>query len=257
MDFHDKRNKSTYTTRNADQSWIKVIQDLIPINRITNAVDIGCGGGIYAKALSDMGINLITGVDFSEQILEGASYNCRNHDNIILKHGNALETGLASNSYELVLERALIHHIDDLNKGFSEVNRILQKEGFFIIQDRTLEDCLLEGSENHIRGYFFDCFPRLAAFERSRRHRSIDVIQALEESGFIEIEEVSQWETRAVYENNDQLKMDLLARTGRSILHELTDEELAQLIFHIDTVLDSSKKIVEKDRWTIWTARKK
>ncbi len=161
IDFHSKKNQITYTTRKADQSWVETLTNLVAIDKISKAIDIGCGGGIYSKALSDMGVNEVTGIDFSEAILEGARENCRKYNNINLKHGSAFETGLDSNSYGLVLERALIHHIQDLQSCFKEAHRVLNDNGIFIIQDRTPEDCLLRGDVSHIRGYFFELFPKL------------------------------------------------------------------------------------------------
>ena len=256
MDFQSDHNRATYTTRNADDSWKEIISELVPIKNISKALEIGCGGGIYLKALSDMGVPSVTGLDFSKAILAGAQENCKNYKNIALKYGNALHTGLEDNRFNLLLERALIHHIEDLNTCFKEAYRLLEDKGHFIIQDRTPEDCLLEGDSEHIRGYFFELFPRLIEKEKNRRHTSEKVIQTLEEVGFKEIEEVKLWEVRKVYENKEQLLTDLSERTGRSILHELDDNELQLLINHIDRSISSEQQIVEKDRWTIWKAIK-
>ncbi|WP_085505784.1 hypothetical protein [Thalassobacillus devorans] len=68
--------------------------------------------------------------------------------------------------------------------------------------------------------------------------------------------EVKLWETRKVYHTKDQLLKDLSERTGRSILHELDDNELRIFINHVDKSLSSNKSIIEEDRWTIWRAVK-
>ncbi|WEG19258.1 methyltransferase domain-containing protein (plasmid) [Alkalihalophilus pseudofirmus] len=256
IDFHSKRNSNTYTTRKADKLWAVTLENLIPIKGISNALDIGCGGGIYSKALSDMGIEHVTGVDFSKAILDGAKENCKGYKNIDFEYGTAFETGLSSNKYDLLLERALIHHIKDLNSCFKEAFRLLNDGGFYIVQDRTPEDCLLKGDDSHIRGYFFELFPWLVEKETIRRHKSQCVIEILNKAGFRDIEEIKLWETRDVYDNKEQLLKDLKKRTGRSILHELDDEELNLLINHIDESLENNTNIVEKDRWTIWKAVK-
>ncbi|MFC0559196.1 class I SAM-dependent methyltransferase [Halalkalibacter alkalisediminis] len=256
IDFHSEKNRITYTTRKADNSWVEAIKNIVPIEKIFKSVDIGCGGGIYSKALSDMGIESVTGIDFSKAILEGARQNCEDYKNISFEHGNAFETHLNSDSYDLILERALIHHIDDLRPCFLEAFRLLKEDGFYIVQDRTPEDCFLEGDKSHIRGYFFELFPRLVEKETNRRHKKQFVVETLQEAGFKHIEEVKLWETRAVYDNKKQLLNDLSDRTGRSILHELDDKELKLLINHIDKSLSIDTNIIEKDRWTIWKAVK-
>lgn len=248
MDFHSKGNRNTYTTRTADGSWVDVIEELIATEHISSALDVGCGGGIYAKALADMGIATITGVDFSEAILEGAKENCKEYRNISFKQGDALKTGLPSETFNLVLERALIHHIKELEVCFNEAYRLLEKKGVLIVQDRTPDDCLLKGSEHHIRGYFFDLFPKLSEKEISRRYSSQVVMKTLEVAGFKDIQEVKSWEVRKIYGNKGQLLQDLRERTGRSILHELDDQELKLLLAHIDASVSAEQDIIEKDR---------
>ena len=256
IDFHNDKNSHTYTTRKADDSWVKVIKDLVQFDKISNALDVGCGGGIYTKALSELGVLDVTGVDFSEAILKGARENCEEYQNITFKQGDALHTGLESNAYNLLLERALIHHITDLQTCFEEAYRVLTEEGIYIVQDRTPEDCLLKGNAHHIRGYFFERFPQLIEKETKRRYNSQAVIQTLSEVGFREIEEVKLWETRKVYQTKAHLLKDLSERTGRSILHELDDAELNELIHYIDQAISTEHNIVESDRWTIWKAVK-
>lgn len=256
IDFHHEKNRNTYSTRKVDETWVQAINDLVEFDNISQALDIGCGGGIYSKALSEMGVSSVTGIDFSEEILKGARENCKDYQNISFKQGNALQTGLESNNYNLLLERALIHHIQDLQKCFEEAYRLLKDEGVYIVQDRIPEDCLLKGTDSHIRGYFFELFPRLIEKESKRRYNSQYVLQSLKEVGFREIQEVKLWETRKVYMNKEQLLEDLSKRTGRSILHELNDNELQSLINYIDEAVSTKGNIVERDRWTIWKAVK-
>lgn len=256
IDFHNEMIRHTYTTRTVDHSWTNIINDLVTIGDITHALDIGCGGGIYSKALADMGIDSVTGIDFSNSILESAMENCKEYENITFKHGTAYQTGEDNDSSNLVLERALIHHIKDLQACFNESYRVLQENGVYIVQDRTPDDCLLEGSNNHIRGYFFERFPRLAEIEKHRRYTSQFVMKCLKTAGFKDIEEVKLWEIRKVYKNKHQLVKDLKERTGRSILHELDDRELSLLIAYINHSISVNNDIIEKDRWTIWKAVK-
>lgn len=54
----------------------------------------------------------------------------------------------------------------------------------------------------------------------------------------------------------EDLLQDLSPRTGRSILHELSDNELSHLLQHIHSKLYEKSPIIEQDRWTIWTAVK-
>ncbi|WP_019535385.1 class I SAM-dependent methyltransferase [Paenibacillus ginsengihumi] len=256
MNFHDKNNRMTYATRIADESWISLIKENIDISG-KEAADIGCGGGIYTKALASLGASHVTGIDFSEEMLKGAAENCKALDNVSLLKGSAEHTGLPDDRFDIILERALIHHLKDLNRCFRESARILKRNGTLIIQDRTPEDCLLPGDVNHIRGYFFEKYPALASKEIARRHASDKVRESLESNGFFVSKEVQLQETRRVYHDLDSLCNEIMQRTGRSILHELTDGELRELVLFIKNKLDrSAAPIIEKDSWTLWFAVK-
>jgi len=256
INFHDELNRKTYASRNADESWITLIKDTVDVsnNRIA---DIGCGGGIYIEALVKMGASHVVGVDFSDEMLKGAINNCKNIHNATFQKGDAYQSNLPANEFDIVLERALIHHLNDLDACFKEAYRIIKEGGVLIVQDRTPMDCLLPGDETHIRGYFFERFPQLIDKEISRRYDSNQVQQALESNGFRLDKTVSLWETRRVYYDFEELNKDLLLRTGRSILHELTDVELQELISFIGGKLSESQPpIMEKDPWTVWFAIK-
>lgn len=256
IDFHDESNRLSYTTREAANSWTDSIGKMLAEKDIHRAVDIGCGGGIYAKALYELGIPNVTGIDFSEVMIEAAKTNCADYSPIDFKVGDAYDTGLIGHTYDLVLERALIHHLKDLSACFSEAFRVLRRDGTVLIQDRTPTDCLLEGSSSHIGGYFFNLFPHLKEMEWKRRYTSGKVIQELRAAGFMEVEEIKLWEVRQRYTSKKDFLIDLKMRTGRSILHELSDQELILLIGFIDNQLPVTDEIIEKDQWTIWIAHK-
>lgn len=220
MDFHSKDNMYSYTDRAADTQWKEKIKELIDTLSIQQAADIGCGGGIYSKALVDIGIPSILGIDYSKPILEGARKHCCNYSNISFLLGHADNTDLESDSANLILSRALIHHIKDLGSVFAEAYRVLKSDGYYLIQDRTLDDCLLKGSNKHIRGYLFEVFPGLREFEQERRHSRDDIKRSLQQAGFKKIEEHRLWEIRKIYKNKQALLNDIQSRAGRSILHE-------------------------------------
>jgi SAM-dependent methyltransferase len=168
--------------------------------------------------------------------------------------GDAAATGLRDGCADIVFTHALIHHLADLSGCLQEAYRLLVPSGIYLIQERTPEDVRLPGTQEHIRGYFFEPFPRLLAVELSRRPRVEDVMNRLQQAGFTRPQTLTFWETRRVSPDVTALAADLKARTGRSILHELDDAELADLITFISRQMRQDKTIVEQDRWTLWWA---
>lgn len=251
INFHDEKNRNDYATRSADASWKRTMRTLVDSNGLRVA-DIGCGGGIYARAWADVGAQHVIGVDSSHVMVEAARERSANLSNLSFILGDAARTGLSDASVDLVFERALIHHLSDLSPAMAESRRILVPAGRIIIQDRTPEDVGLAGSPEHIRGYFFERFPRLLAVEQRRRWSGEQVRESMAAADFREIVEKEVWESRRIYVDFSELAEDLRNRTGRSILHELTDEELEDLVQFIGTQLTHGNEIVERDRWTLW-----
>jgi len=139
--------------------------------------------------------------------------------------------------------------------NYTEALRVLKEGGVAILQDRTPEDVALPGAPTHLRGYFFECFPRLSQFEGGRRPPRAKVEETLRGAGFTQVASSTLEEVRKRYAGFAALEADLAARTGRSILHELSDSELRELIGFIKAKLPPGP-IVEKDRWTVWTGVK-
>jgi ubiquinone/menaquinone biosynthesis C-methylase UbiE len=182
IDFHSRRNRSTYAGRQADAGWVEAIRGIVdPAGK--QVADIGCGGGIYSRAWHELGAEVI-GVDFSEQMVAAAREQAAGLSRISFRQGDATATGLPAASRNVVFERALIHHLKDYEACFAEAHRVLVPGGSLIVQDRTPDDVQLPGSPEHVRGYFFERFPRLRTVELARRPTDAAVRDALQATGF-------------------------------------------------------------------------
>ena len=256
-DFFEGIQRDTYTNRGAGDNWKEIIQKHVDIKNKTVA-DIGVGGGIYSIALAELGAKKVIGIDIAENMLAAARSSCLSYPQIEFQIGHASDTHLKDKEVDVILERALIHHLTEsqLKDCFVEAKRILQDEGFYIIQDRTSEDCLVKGSPEHLRGYFFDIYPQLKEKDISRRHSIETVHDTLFKAGFSEIEFLTLWENRKLYQSGEELKQEILERKGRSILFELDDPELEILADKILEKAEGKFPLQEKERWTIWIAKK-
>ncbi|OIK09540.1 hypothetical protein BIV60_23660 [Bacillus sp. MUM 116] len=255
-EFFNRIEKETYMKRSADPQWMDLVQSRVNITGKI-AADIGAGGGIYSIALAQLGAKKVIGVDISENMIAGAKANCRKYPQISFQVGTASESKLPDGEVDVLLERALIHHLKEehLSACFAEGKRILDKNGLFILQDRTMEDCAIAGSDEHIRGYFFELFPELLEKDISRRHSVETVNSYLKRAGFQTVEVINFWEHRKTYQSLNELKQEIMLRKGRSILFELADEQVQSLADGIGERVTKPFPVVERERWTIWFAK--
>ncbi|MFC1722057.1 class I SAM-dependent methyltransferase [Patescibacteria group bacterium] len=96
------------------------------------ALDIGCGTGLFAKKLHSKGFN-VTAIDFSEEMIRIA----KKHNGGVDYYIHDLEDSLKekANSLDLVTSIMVFNNIDDDLYSFSlkEVHRVLKEDGVLLI----------------------------------------------------------------------------------------------------------------------------
>lgn len=255
MDFSAPANRRSYSGRSADGSWRTAVRGLVDPAGAT-VVDIGCGGGTYLRAWSELGAARVVGVDSSAPLLQTAREDHGDLPGAEFHLGDAAGTGLPDGAADVVFQRALIHHVADLAPVVAEARRLLRPGGTYLIQDRTPDDVALPGSPEHPRGWLFEVVPRLLDVENGRRRPAEDVGRALTAGGFPDVVTTSLWEVRRRHPSREDYLAEIRARTGRSILHELDDAELDHLVDALRRRLPDGP-LVEGDRWTVWAARRR
>lgn len=269
IDFFDPANQGTYADRMASRDWRESMTRLVaPAGK--EIVDVGCGGGIYTRAWLDLGARRIIGIDQSAVMLEEAERSWRAQQG---KQGDQVQQGpcecsfvradacalpLASECADVVASRAMLHHLsrEQLHLFVGEAYRVLRPGGVICLQDRTVDDALLQTGEGNLRGDLFTAFPRLIEIESKRRHDALTVLGVLTERAFTSITSETLWETVRVYENPDEWARCWRKRLGKSILHELTDAELFPWISSRRDAMNASGTVIERDRWTVWSAQR-
>jgi SAM-dependent methyltransferase len=254
IDFHDGANRRSYSGREADASWGEAVVRLVDPDG-ADVVDVGCGGGVYTRAWHELGAGTVTGVESSAPILDEARTSHGDLPGVNFRDGDAGATGLPDACADVVFERALIHHVGDVEAVAAEAARLLRPGGILLIQDRTPDDVAQPGSFDHPRGFLFEVFPWLIEIENGRRRTGPAVTAALAAAGFGAIGTTELWEVRRRYADREDYLDEIARRTGRSILHELSDAELEQLVRELRRRLPAGP-LLERDRWTLWRAER-
>jgi ubiquinone/menaquinone biosynthesis C-methylase UbiE len=116
-------------------------------------VDMGCGTGQLILELARLKPQAhFTGIDIDEAALERARQQACD-SGLATKfdfiRADCLHTPLEDASVDVVILRALLHHIQDITLAFVEFGRVLRKEGYLLLQDgrRIPEDLFQEMNE--------------------------------------------------------------------------------------------------------------
>lgn len=250
IDFHAPDNRSSYASREAHATWLAALAPIAaPAGKVV--YDIGCGGGVYTRAWADLGAARVVGVDFSAPALRTAQEQTA-QSHVVYKVGEATRTGLPPASADILFSRALIHHLSDIPAFLSEAQRLLRADGLLLIQARTPADVQQPPSPTHLRGYLFELFPRLRAFESARRHHAAEIEQSMRAAGFQHVQSRAFWETHQVYPHFEDLAARLRRRHASSILHELSDAEIEIYIKTLRQVTAGQDEITMQSRFTLW-----
>ena len=164
---YDTIGKGYNLTRKADPFLSReLIKHLKPIKEGIY-LDIGCGSGNYTSQLAEYGLQVI-GVDPSIKMLEQAQLKT---DTIDWRIGTAENIGLPDNFVNGAIGFLTIHHWSNLEKGFSELYRVLKSNSKIIIFTSTPEQ---------MKGYWLNhYFPKMLKDSISQMPNLTDVQKAM------------------------------------------------------------------------------
>lgn len=113
------------------------------LNSGDTVVDLGSGAGndvfVARSIVGDQG--KVIGVDFTEEMLKKANINNSKlgFENVEFKIGDIENLPLENDTTDVVISNCVMNLVPDKNKAYSEVFRILKKDGHFCISDIVLE----------------------------------------------------------------------------------------------------------------------
>lgn len=90
-------------------------------------LDFGCGTGIYAKLLTKKGA-IVKGFDISKEMLDIAK---KVNPTLDFRIGSGYNIPF-NELFDIVLSSLVVHYLQDWNKMFKQVSKVLKKGGYFI-----------------------------------------------------------------------------------------------------------------------------
>ena len=120
------------------------------------ALDIGCGSGAAALALSG-DFATVVGLDWNlaDLLLFRKRLEELNISNVILAQANFLQQPVASNTVDYATALNVIEHMLNVERGFSEIARVLRAGGIFCGDSRNRFDVLFPEPHVKLRGVGF------------------------------------------------------------------------------------------------------
>ena len=95
------------------------IREIVPINRDTTVLDVGCGSGNFTYQFSLLS-NKVMGIDHSEYI-----FKKNPHKNLLLS--DATNIAFKDNCFDIVFCSDTLHHIPEYTKTIREMVRVSKK----------------------------------------------------------------------------------------------------------------------------------
>jgi len=127
-------------------------------------LDTGCGCGYGSYYLAEEGAKKVVGVDISEEAIEYSKEHYKD-EKLEFKVMDCTNLSFPDNSFDVVVSFELIEHIPEYKRHLSEVQRVLRKEGVFIISTpnkKIYSDCAeIPQNEFHVKEFYFNEFQEL------------------------------------------------------------------------------------------------
>jgi SAM-dependent methyltransferase len=131
-----------------------VIERFIRSQPITNALDAGCGRGLYTRILLECA-EKVTALDYSEECVNAMRRRLGHRENLSLHLGSADNLPFADGQFDTVTHCEVLEHINDDRKVLSEINRVLTANGRLIISVPVPPAPVVD--KEHVReGYTFE-----------------------------------------------------------------------------------------------------
>jgi 2-polyprenyl-6-hydroxyphenyl methylase/3-demethylubiquinone-9 3-methyltransferase len=109
-----------------------------------NILDVGCGGGLLAEPISQMGAN-VTGIDASEKNIEVAKIHAQK-SKLEINYQNIDLAKIASEKkkFDVILAMEIVEHVDNVDEFIKLLSESLKKNGILFIAtiNRTPESYL-------------------------------------------------------------------------------------------------------------------
>lgn len=136
-DDYDKMN--SVISFNQHKKWRNDIMRRMAVQKGARALDVCCGTADWTVALADAvgHEGEVTGLDFSEGMLEVGRKKVANYSNVNLIQGNAMELPFPDHSFDYVTIGFGLRNVPNYETALREIHRVLKPGGMIACLDTS------------------------------------------------------------------------------------------------------------------------
>ena len=123
-----------------DQSWRKKVIKMVTDSHAKSVIDIATGTGDLAIALAKTETEKIVGIDISNGMLDVGRQKIKNQnlsDKIDMVQADSENLPYDDNSFDAATVACGVRNFEDLDKGLSEIYRVLKPDGVFVVLETS------------------------------------------------------------------------------------------------------------------------
>ncbi len=185
---------------NVDKGWRRKAVRRIVATRPKHVLDVACGTGDFAIALSQAGVEKVTGVDISQGMLDVGNAKVKALGLNIEMHVDDCEhLGIEDNTFDAVSVAFGVRNFEHLQRGLNEMQRVLRPGGLVCIVELSVpSNTLLRWA---YKLYFLHILPFVGGLVSGNRNayrylpesvlrfpKPDEVCRMLKEAGFRDVE---------------------------------------------------------------------
>ena len=185
---------------NVDKGWRRKAVRRIVATRPKHVLDVACGTGDFAIALSQGGVEKVTGVDISQGMLDVGNAKVKALGLNIEMHVDDCEhLGIEDNTFDAVSVAFGVRNFEHLQRGLNEMQRVLRPGGLVCIVELSVpSNTLLRWA---YKLYFLHILPFVGGLVSGNRNayrylpesvlrfpKPDEVCRMLKEAGFRDVE---------------------------------------------------------------------
>lgn len=199
----------------------------------SNILELGCGTGSMWQSKLHLIVNdtKLTLTDFSENMVSVAQNTLGAHENVSYGVANIENLPYTGNCFDRVIANMMLYHVSDLDKGLSEVRRVLTMDGYFY--------CATYG-ENGMMEYIAGLFKEYGIRDTTNKNFTLQNGYGILQKYFSDIRRLNYEDSLAVTDVGDLLdyiysltNMSSVAKFGRQILKETLEKEMVNGVLNI------------------------